>query len=114
MGRFGSPGNLWRQPKDGTWSHRDSKFCLRFRRFAGGFCGSRVEHKPRAESGRDGRCHRFVYDTHGKPDRCSEPTTRTGWLYLAHERKWYPVDSCERHVDQLEARPHPPRRSTVR
>jgi hypothetical protein len=56
---------------------------------------------------RDGRCHRFVYDEHGKPARCSEPITRVGWLYLAYPRKWYPVDSCDRHVNQLEARPRP-------
>jgi len=49
-----------------------------------------------------GRCFRFVYDEHGKPARCSEAITRVGWLYLAHPRKWYPVDSCERHFDQLE------------
>jgi hypothetical protein len=53
------------------------------------------------------RCFRFVYDEHGKPDSCPAPITRTGWLYLAHERKWYPVDCCERHVGQLEARPRP-------
>jgi len=48
-----------------------------------------------------------VEDEFGKPARCSDAITRTGWLYLAYPRKWYPVDSCERHVDQLEERPRP-------
>jgi hypothetical protein len=52
-----------------------------------------------------GRWFRFVYDIFGKPDRCSAPVTHTGWFYLAHKRKWYSVDSCERLVDQLEGRP---------
>lgn len=64
-----------------------------------------------AVSAERGRCFRFVYDEHGKPERCPEPMTRTGWLYLVHPWKWYPVDSCERHVGQLEKRPRPPRPS---
>jgi hypothetical protein len=58
-----------------------------------------------AVSAERGRCFRFVYDEHGKPDRCPAPVTRVGWLYLAYERKWHPVDSCKRHVSQLEQRP---------
>ena len=53
------------------------------------------------------KCFRYVHDVHGKPDRCPAPVTGAGWLYLSHERKWYPVDSCERHVSQLEKRPRP-------
>jgi hypothetical protein len=30
------------------------------------------------------------------------------WLYLSYHRRWYPVDSCEHHVTQLEKRPRPP------
>jgi hypothetical protein len=52
-----------------------------------------------------GRCFRLVYDEFGKPSHCSQPVTRNGWLYLAYPRKWYPVDSCQRHVNQLAARP---------
>ncbi len=55
-----------------------------------------------------GRCFRFCYDEHGKPARCPEPITVTGWLYLSYHRTWFPVDRCERHVDQLEKRPRPP------
>jgi hypothetical protein len=61
-----------------------------------------------AVSAERGRCFRFVYDEHGKPTHCPGAVTRTGWLYRAHERKWYPVDAYERHVSQLEARPKPP------
>ncbi len=52
---------------------------------------------------RRGQCYRLVYDQHEKPTVCPEPITHTDGLYLSFHRKWYPVDSCERHVTQLRA-----------
>ena len=46
-----------------------------------------------------GRCFRFIYDEHGKPENCPEPLTATGWLQI--EPKWHQVDSCAEHAGQL-------------
>jgi hypothetical protein len=65
------------------------------------------EDYARAVSADRGRCFRWIHDFQGQPTRCPAPITRNGWFYLSYERKWYLVDSCEGHVSQLEARPHP-------
>lgn len=58
---------------------------------------------------RDGRCFRFVYDDFGKPARCEQPLTATGWTRLD---RWYAVDSCTEHAAQLH-KPGPYQASTA-
>jgi hypothetical protein len=53
-----------------------------------------------------GRWHRFVYDPDGKPTECPEPPIRLGWRH-DYRGRWYFVDACARHADQLERRPRP-------
>lgn len=48
-----------------------------------------------------GRCHRLVYDEHGKPEHCPEPPVAVGWRYEGHTRTWHAVDACERHRSQF-------------
>jgi hypothetical protein len=60
-----------------------------------------------AVSAERGRSFRFVYDEHGKPEQCQEAITETGWFYISYNHRWHLVDSCERHVSQLEKRPRP-------
>jgi hypothetical protein len=45
-----------------------------------------------------GRCFRFVYDEHGKPENCPAPIIATGWIKLD---RWYEVDACAEHSGQL-------------
>lgn len=49
-----------------------------------------------------GRCHRFTYDEHGKPDNCPERPIATGWLEIGP--KWYQVHSCSEHSGELKHR----------
>ncbi len=51
-----------------------------------------------------GRCFRFIYDEHGKPENCPQPLTATGWIKVD---RWYEVDACAEHSTQL-------RKSTAR
>ena len=54
-----------------------------------------------------GRCHRFVYTVDdGRPATCPEPPVRNGWRREGQGR-WYAVDACEQHGDQLLQRPRP-------
>lgn len=61
---------------------------------------ARVPDYARAWSSERGRCHRFVYDEHGKPDNCPEPNATSGWCRDGQGR-WYVVDACARHASQL-------------
>jgi len=49
-----------------------------------------------------GRCFRFVYDEHGKPENCPEPIVAVGWARLD---RWYEVDACTEHAAQVQSRP---------
>jgi hypothetical protein len=51
-----------------------------------------------------GRCHRFVYDEHGKPTSCPDPPVAVGWRQ-DYRGRWFAVDACEQHRSQLEKRP---------
>ena len=53
------------------------------------------------------RCHRFVYgDGDGHPEHCPGAPVATGWRQDCWGR-WFAVDACSRHADQLQRRPGP-------
>jgi len=64
---------------------------------------SAMEDYAGAWSAERGRCHRFVYDSNGKPERCPEPAVAVGWRQDGRGR-WFAVDACERHRSQLLSR----------
>jgi hypothetical protein len=57
-----------------------------------------VDYAGACSAQRDGRCFRFVYDEHGKPERCSGPLTVTGMVKIG---RWFEVDACAEHAAQL-------------
>jgi hypothetical protein len=52
-----------------------------------------------AVSTQRGRCFRFVYDEHDKPDNCPQPITDVGWIKIG--ARLHQVDSCAEHAAQL-------------
>jgi hypothetical protein len=44
-----------------------------------------------------GRCFKWVYDVQGKPKRCPEPLTVTGWVKIDRRHE---VDACAEHSIQ--------------
>jgi hypothetical protein len=64
-----------------------------------------VQDYAQAWTAERGRCHRFVYEEpDGRPTNCPEPPAMTGWR-TDGQRRWYVVDSCERHASQLSRQP---------
>jgi len=54
-----------------------------------------------------GRCHRFVYGSEdGHPTHCPEPTVTSRWRHDGQGR-WYAVDACAVHSEQLARRAQP-------
>jgi hypothetical protein len=51
-----------------------------------------------------GRCYRFIYDEHGKPENFPQPPIATGWLQVGPK---YQVDSCSEQSGQLRQRAGP-------
>ena len=63
-----------------------------------------MDYAGACSSQRDDRCFRLVYDEHGKPERCTQPLTVTGWVKID---RWYEVDACGEHVTEVtKARPY--------
>jgi hypothetical protein len=54
---------------------------------------ARVQDYARTWSSERGRCHRFVYDEHRKPDNCPEPNVTSGWCRDGQGRLYF-VDAC--------------------